>query len=125
MRRPQQTWLVIRGNEAQATFDDPADARAYADDVDGSAETYILCLPHWPAGLWRYGIERPTTSRNNPLLDDLTPQPGWRRVSPVAQSAHYEHMRTNQRCVGAQLDVITARHNPPRYRCQRCGDRIL
>jgi hypothetical protein len=121
MSRPRQSWLVIASGQAQATFDDLADARGYAHEAHAGGDPHIVCLPHWPSGMWRYGVETLTSGR----VDDDRAERLPPRVSTVAQAAHQEHMRTKRSCEGADLETLTSRHSLPRYRCQRCRDRIL
>jgi hypothetical protein len=124
MRRPSQTYLVIVAGTAQATFDDIADARAYTRDTQPAGDdTDILCLPHWPTGMWLYGVETPTGPRATPGWSHTTPAPLG--PSPVIEAQHRDHIRVNRRCQGAAIDIVHRRHQPPRYRCQRCGDLIL
>lgn len=125
MRRPGQMWLVIAEGEAEATFDDYADAQAYAHDTHPGATPHILCLPHWPTGMWRYGIETPTSHTPHDPGIGLLADPDGARVSPVVQAAHRRHTRTNRRCRHAGIELRTPPHAPARYHCEHCGDRIL
>jgi hypothetical protein len=125
VRHPSQTWLVIAAGQAQATFDEHADAVAYANDLHAGDDPIVLCLPHWPAGLWRYGIETPTAPTNSTPITSADRADYPDRVSPVVQAAHRHHMRVNHRCHGAGITTLSRPHHTPRYRCGRCGDRIL
>lgn len=126
MRRPRQSWLVITGGEADATFDDYADAHAYAHDTHPGADPHILCLPHWPTGMWRYGIETPTSRLPHyDIAPGLAAAPSGEQASPVVQAAHRRHTRTNRHCRRAGIDILTTPHAAPHYHCHHCGDRIL